>query len=68
MMNARQILFEGITKELTGTAKEKVFIAETAGHKSDGDLTMVSTLYLGDSYSTRCSGSHLRSLRRLARS
>ncbi|HEV2472942.1 MAG TPA: ABC transporter ATP-binding protein [Ktedonobacteraceae bacterium] len=55
MQNGR-IVFQGTTLDLLGEARGKVWIVSTGGTKPQGDLTIVSTLHMGDSVQYRLVG------------
>ena len=51
-----EVLFRGTTSGLIEGAKGKVFTVETEGPKPDGNLTVVSTLHLGNAVQYRVVG------------
>lgn len=56
IMQQRRLIFQGTTLDLIGEARGKVWVVTTSGEKPQGNLTIVSTLRMGNTVQYRLVG------------
>jgi ABC-type multidrug transport system ATPase subunit len=56
ILNSGKVIFRGTTSDLVNSARGNVWMVTTAGPKPEGDLTIVSTLHLGNGVQYRVIG------------
>jgi ABC-type multidrug transport system ATPase subunit len=56
ILNTGKVIFRGTTSDLVNAARGNVWMVTTAGPKPEGDLTIVSTLHLGNGVQYRVIG------------